>query len=259
VSAETVWLLLLSVAVLLLTGAFAALWRRVRTPVLAEPPPALRTDFEALERRLGERLDGVLLALVNAQSSVTTFLATASNGAAGPAPSEREELPPEASRLTGPFDPQFELDPEEVSRRLEMLLNGQDFLQSVWPRLVNDFYDSRQQVQAFLQSNGVPAPVIEPYPRLQDGNPNHWVFMTIAPRGRRSGVRWFLVPRHFVRFDPSFQGHLFEVKGRNDDLEAFVRRLHRCAVVRPEGASGDPIDLRQVEVRGVISVSEGDS
>lgn len=271
-SLEVIWLSVLTAAVAGLAVALA--WMARRSPgaaVAAGPADAVRRpEAEDLERRLSRRIDSVL-ALVDAQSSVATLLAVVGRPAEAPNPAGQEAaavadpppLPPAPSspvpRATGPFVPQFELAPEEVSRRLESLLNNNDeFSSMVWPRMVDDFHSSRQAVLSFLQANGLTALEIQPYPPLPDGNANHWMFMSISPRSRRNGARRFLVPRRFVRYDPSFHGHLFKLRS-GDDLEMFIRRLHRCAIVKAEGEVGREIAPEDVESQGEISVGGGEA
>jgi hypothetical protein len=278
-TAEQIWLTLLTLAVAALALAFVRAGQRA--PRAAEAPSAAsegwRREAESLERRLSERLDGVL-SLVTAQNSLAVLLAASRPAAAAesarsvpssgeepqepPAPASREKESPVLQEPRGPagYAPRFERSPADVSSNLEVLLGDQRFRREVWSRLDGEFFACKGVILGHLRASGMGEAeiAIDPYPSLRDGNPNHWVFMSIAPRSRREGARRFLLPRHFMRYDPSFHSYLFELRGRGDDLEMFIRRLHRCAIVKAEASPVEEIGPGDVLQQGEISVTEGE-
>jgi hypothetical protein len=187
---------------------------------------------------------------------------TAGDPAAKPPP---DTVPPEAERAQGETSPLPDpgnsgqpadaASPVEISRRLEGVLHGQEFLDDVWPELLHDFFSSKRLVADFLRHRDVSEVEIRAQPPLVDGNANHWEFLIVQPRRHTPEAYGFLIPRYLTRYDPSFHRQLFSVEGAIREADTYFRKLRRCARLRPLDRLQGGIDHHQILEPGVIAVS----
>jgi hypothetical protein len=233
------------------------------------PDAAWRAPLEALEQRLAQRIEMTLqLVLVqsNLLSQMTRSGATRDEGVIKPTPQQRpevEETPlPEAVATAAqssrpgqhvPSSQQAET-PAAAMPALGKVLEGSEFRDTLWPRLVGDFDTVSRELQEFLRAQGLTQVELEPYPPLHEGTSNHWEFVIAQPRQQPPDGRSFLLPRSFGRYDPLFHSHLFKAEAQPSSSDLFFRQLIRCAELRWHQGAGGAIDRDRVLNAGEIRV-----
>jgi len=145
------------------------------------------------------------------------------------------------------------LNPEVVEKKLDSLLNGTDFTESIWQQFSKPFDVCVDMLIKYLGEHGMPMPRIQPYPAIKDNNPNFWTFMIIQAQNWKDEGRRFVIPRNFDRYDPLWHKHLFDVRGNVNKPDSYINGLVRCAIIINGNLSGS-IDKRLVEEKGIISV-----
>jgi len=141
----------------------------------------------------------------------------------------------------------------DVDKKLDSLLNGTDFTETIWKHFSGPFDFCAEKLVKYLGEHCIPLPRIEPYPTLKDNNPNFWTFIIIQAQNWKDEGRRFVIPRNFDRYDPLWHKHLFEVRGNVNKPDSFIKGLVRCAMLMNGNLSGN-IDNRLVELKGIITV-----
>lgn len=178
---------------------------------------------------------------------------------AGPSEApEREDREPDGTagaEAVAPL-PVFPPSASEAQGRkrggLRLVLDSPDFLDAAWPHLDGPFETARARVLDHLIREGLEPPRVVAHPPVDPETSNHWLFLVV--QGHAEGGERFLIPRTFSRYDPAVHDHLFEVPGRVDSLDHYVRRCRKVAVLQPAGDLQGFIDRRLVERRGEILV-----
>lgn len=258
---------LLAVEVLILAGIVALLWmHRGLVSRQREVLRAVTQETQALGRSLAGETTAVLRELKPSLASVHGSLQALSQRMAfavqaPPIPvDDLEAPPPEHPPLralpeipSAPYySPATDTDPQV---RLENLLNDSAFLQDLWPLLNGPADQEIARLHGYLSRNALTGIDLAPYPDLGTKGRNHWMFLIAQARGVTTEPKRFVVPRMFSRYDPAWHAHLFEIRGRKDPVENFIRGLHRCAALVGMGDLRGNVQSDLVQKKGVISLT----
>jgi len=255
-------LFLLAASFILLGTCTIMLWKKLRT-MSARDNQAVQTSsshlqLEELESRMNDKIVS-MERLINSQSTLISVISN--NLRIG---SQKEVVPGkeegdktrEDQGQTGTISninviPH--IAPEDAEKKLDNLLNGADFTERIWQQFSKPFNICAEKLISYLGENGLPMPRLEPYPALQEDNPNFWTFMIVQALNWRAEGKRFLIPRNFDRYDPLWHEHLFEIRGNTNKPDNYINGLVRCAALKNGILTGN-IDKKLVETKGIIAV-----
>jgi hypothetical protein len=215
-------------------------------------------ELEALESRMNDKIAS-MERLINSQS---TLISVISNNlhissqkeiVTGEEEGDKTPVDQGQTRIISNIDVSPHIAPEDAEKKLDNLLNGADFTERIWQQFSRPFNLCAEKLIAYLGENGLPMPRIEPYPALQDNNPNFWTFMIVQALNWRAEGKRFLIPRNFDRYDPLWHAHLFEIRGNTNKPDNYINGLVRCAVLK-NGILTGYIDKKLVETKGIIKM-----
>lgn len=237
------------------------LWKKVVNEKENQGSPYDNNELKILESLMKDRID-MVIRILNSQTTLITAISSSlgtirkneDTFEKKPVKTSEEEIKIDNEALSK--DPGNDviprLTPEDAEIKLESLLNGTDFTVSIWQQFSKPFDICAHLLVMYLAENGLPSPRIEPYPPMQDNNPNFWKFMIVALNWKADGKR-FVIPRNYERYDPLWHEHLFNVRGNVNKPDNYINGLVRCAELKNGELSGY-IDKKLLEREGIIEV-----
>lgn len=258
---------LLAASFILLGVCTIMLWNKVRT-IAAKNDQAVLTsnqhlELEVVESRMNDKI-AHLERLLNSQSTLISIISTnlsicgIEETVVEKKSTEKESTGQEITKgeensvITSP-DVISRVRYEDAEKKLESLLNDANFTKDIWPQFSESFYICAEKLVSYLSQHGLSTPRIDAYPPLKENNPNFWTFMVVQAMTWRSDGKQFVIPRNYVRYDPLWHQHTFEVRGNTNKADNFINGLVRCAMLKSGMLTGN-IDKSMVDLKGIISV-----